>query len=332
MKFIYQDLISFHIIFKDKFGIAKSTASRIINKFKSTGDFSAAKRTGRPPKFTKKDVRKVVKETLSNPGLSSQGIANEINEQFHHINKSISPEMVRNILLKHGLRSYSARKKPFLSKRMVKQRIKFCKKYRNFTDEDWKKVTFSDESYIEINLGSIFNRVRRFSHNNPFAPHLVHKTQKHPLKVMIWGCFNYSGPGNIYVCSGTMNQSKYIDVLTSDLLPSIDRFNINGTPIHLDDSARAHRGKKVMEWHQNNSIEKIEWPGNSPDLNPIENLWAILKRKLRCRQNINQSMLINNIKKIWFTEIGEESFNSLALSMRNRIKKVLENKGYSCKY
>ena len=81
-----------------------------------------------------------------------------------------------------------------------------------------------------------------------------------------------------------------------------------------------------------NDIGKVQWPGNSPDLNPIENLWAVLKFKLRRRQNINKNQLISNIIKIWFHEIPKTLCQNLVDSMPNRIAKVLKNKGASSKY
>ena len=69
---------------------------------------------------------------------------------------------------------------------------------------------------------------------------------KHPLKVMIWGCFNFNGVGRIEVCEGTMNQSKYLETLESSLKPSINDLNPENQSFNLDDSARPHRPRKFM--------------------------------------------------------------------------------------
>ena len=176
------------------------------------------------------------------------------------------------------------------------------------------------------------NRVRRTSLENPLLPKYTCKSIKYPFKVMVWGCFNHAGPGRIHVCDGNMNSEYYLEVLKNKLLPSINDFNIKDDVFHLDDSARPHRTKKIIEWHQSNNIKKIHWPGNSPDLNPIENLWAILKSKLRRKRNLNKRELISNIVKVWFHEIPIEIFQNLSNSMPKRLKKVLDNKGYSTKY
>ena len=129
-----------------------------------------------------------------------------------------------------------------------------------------------------------------------------------------------------------MTSTKYYDVSATKLLPSVNDFGLNGIAFHLDDSAKVHRTKKVKEWHESNNISKIERPGKSPDLNPIENLWAILKFKLNARPNRNKRELISNILRIWFKKIPLKTFKNLSNSMPIRIQKVLENKGSSTKY
>ena len=76
-------------------------------------------------------------------------------------------------------------------------------------------------------------------------------TIKHPLKVMVWGCFNYYGIGRLEICDRYVNRQYYKELLQNKLLPSIEKFEI-ADPYHLDDSAPPHRGKDITEWHQNN--------------------------------------------------------------------------------
>ena len=304
----------------------------MISQFKNSGSVEPKKRSGRPRKFTDRDIRKVIRECIKKPEASSQSIANTFNCNNSECNKSISAESVRKILFKRGFKSYIAKKKPFLTKKMIKKRMDFCKKYSSMTTNDWSNVIYSDESYIEINMGCIMNRIRRCSFQNPYAPKFTAKTSKHPLKVMIWGCFNRKGPGRIYVCKGNMNSDQYLTVMETKLLPSINDFGLQSNITHLDDSARPHRSKKIIDRHARNFLHKIDWPGNSPDLNPIENLWAILKQKLRKMRNLNERELISNIINVWYNCIPKETFENLSDSMPNRIQKVLSSKDQQTKY
>ena len=211
------------------------------------------------------------------------------------------------------------------------KRLQFAKKFILKPDSFWENVFFSDETYVQINLDTVMNRIRRFQSSDPLNQTYLRQTVKHPLKVMIWGCFCSAGPGRIFICDQYMNSQKYVDVLDKKLLPSISDYMVENA-IHLDDSAPCHRTKLLEEFHKNNSIERIDWPGNSPDLNPIENLWAILKFRLRRRIIRSKRKLIEEIIKVWTNEIPKSLFKTLALSMRTRLSKVIENKGNVTKY
>ena len=213
---------------------------------------------------------------------------------------------------------------------MLKKRMEFAKKYKNESIDFWEKCLFSDETYIYVNLNAVMNRVRRFKSSNPFGSQYVQKTSKYPLKILIWGCFSAKGIGRLQILDSYMNSRKYLEVMQNKLLPTFQEHG--NIEFHLDDSAKTHRSKEVLKWHSNNNIQKIDWPGNSPDLNPIENLWAYIKNKIKRRVITNERNLITNLIRIWHHEIPDNYLKNLAHSMPSRLKKVIENKGGNTKY
>ena len=239
-------------------------------------------RSGAPKKFSECHKRYFARKSKENPSLSSVELAAEINKNFEI---SISAQHLRKVLLSFGLKSYRAISKPLLTRHMRKKRLDFATEMVKKDDSFWQRVIFSDESYIALNLNTTMNRVRRFRSSNPLASCYLRSKVRHPIKVMIWSCFNYNGVGRIHVCSETMNSTRYLEVLEDKLLSSIEDFNV-AHPIHLDDSAPCHRTLAVKRWHADNQIGKIDWPGNSPDLNPIENLWVEKKRYDNLDDNI----------------------------------------------
>lgn len=76
----------------------------------------------------------------------------------------------------------------------------------------------------------------------------------------------------------------------------------------------------------------LDWPGNSPDLNPIENLWYTIKKKLAEKKPKSLAELRNCVKNIWEKSITPDILQSLVLSMPNRIKNVIKAKGGVTKY
>ena len=75
-----------------------------------------------------------------------------------------------------------------------------------------------------------------------------------------------------------------------------------------------------------------DWPGNSPDLNPIENLWTVLKYKVSEKQPASVKELVDAIKAVWVHELSAEYCRSLVESMPKRLEAITKAKGGPTKY
>ena len=79
-------------------------------------------------------------------------------------------------------------------------------------------------------------------------------------------------------------------------------------------------------------VESLDWPGNSPDLNPIENVWALMSAKIKKEKPKSMLELMKTIEKVWFEDITTEYLEALYDSMPNRVKCVIKAKGGTTKY
>jgi transposase len=87
-----------------------------------------------------------------------------------------------------------------------------------------------------------------------------------------------------------------------------------------------------MKWFQDQGVQVLDWPGNSPDLNPIENLWNMMKRRVaRCNPSSLHD-LKQQIMHAWCNEVTSEECLRLIESMPRRISAVMRNHGYPAKY
>ena len=101
-----------------------------------------------------------------------------------------------------------------------------------------------------------------------------------------------------------------------------------GDGIFQQDGAPAHTAKSVKAFLAQEGIEVLDWPGNSPDLNPIENLWAIMKSRMASQTFTNRQQLLEAIIRSWFHDIGQgDMLTNLIKSMPNRLAKVISAKG-----
>ena len=277
----------------------------------------------------KKETDVVLKRVVSEkPRIT----AKEIKKLHPDLLKDVAVRTIQNHLNKNlNLPSMHAAKKPLLTAAMKTKRLAFCKKYKDWRPDEWDKVMFSDESMFKcIDGGSA--RVRRPRGSDRYDPKFTVKTVKHPDQQMIWGCFSGAGGrGGLYFLpkNTTMNGTRYREVLEEHLLPFKD---IHGFEIFMHDGAPCHKTLAVKSFLQENDIDILEWPGNSPDLNPIENVWGFMKRKLRSMDTSSVPRMVKVIKDVWLRELDPEYFRKLSHSMPKRIAEVLQKKGALLKY
>jgi transposase len=112
----------------------------------------------------------------------------------------------------------------------------------------------------------------------------------------------------------------------------------------MQDNAPVHRSKLVQQWLQpwleERHAEGVDWPQYSPDLNPIENLWKLLKERIMKAQPSLKDMpnstaaldlLISTAQQVW-GEFGDDLMDHLIDSMRRRLQAVIAKDGWYTKY
>ncbi len=115
------------------------------------------------------------------------------------------------------------------------------------------------------------------------------------------------------------------------MLPSADKLYGDADVIFQQDFAPAHTAKDTKSWFNDHAVTVLDWPVNSPDLNPIENQWCIVKRKMRDTRPNNADDLKAAIKATW-ASITPEQCHRLIASMPRHIDAVIHAKGGPTKY
>ena len=165
-----------------------------------------------------------------------------------------------------------------------------------------------------------------------FDPKFTVKTIKFPKKQMVWGCFSWAGRGKLaFLDTGnTMNQHSYLAILKQKLMPAMAHAKITR---FLQDGAPCHQAKAVKECLALKNMAVMNWPGNSPDLNPIENLCSWMKKQLANRPTPSSlAILRQEIFKLWCERTSVAYCRALVKSMSKRMQQVIENNGEMTKY
>jgi len=194
------------------------------------------------------------------------------------------------------------------------------------------KIYFTDECSLHaLTEGTQFVRRRP---GEELEPSCIQSRLKHPPSVMIWAAISAEGPGPLYFVEGMMRQDQYIRVLEDVFLPYVQQLRKSTDPfVFMQDNAPCHSAKSVKNFLSIKQISFLPWPGNSPDLNPIENVWKTLKSLVYLRHNPTLKVLKENILEVWQSapEI-KNCISSCIGSMPRRIEAVIKARGGCTKY
>ena len=226
-----------------------------------------------------------------------------------------------------------------------KETSRLGKSTSSWTVDDWKRVIWSDECAVQKDSNATGYWVfRHQSKREKHAPQNVRmKSKDGNLSQMIWACFVGNKLGPIVFISGSINQDVYMELLRTEFDPFLNALAADGqTNLEFQqDNARPHSAKRTLEFLEalarKHGLTIMDWPANSPDLSPIENLWAHIKHELRTRYPDTATLkgsattikakLQERLNEIWW-EIGEEVLNKLVEDMPKHCEEVIAAKGW----
>ncbi|GFX43927.1 transposable element Tcb2 transposase [Trichonephila clavipes] len=313
------------------------TRRRIIGKLKE-GRRTAIRgfSSGRPRGTTAADDRYIVLQARRNRRQTAGEIAKHTTQA---IGRPISPFTVARRL--HGgglfagrpvrcvpLTPAHRRRRGAVVAQWLRKRSLWCREHRNWKDNEWGRVLFTDESRFSLSSDShrILIWKERGSRNHP--SNLIERDRYGGRGVLVWGGIMLGSRTDLHIFdAGSVNGTCYCNEI---LLPYVCllRGAMGLQFLLMDDNAPCHRTVVSEQLLESEDIERMDWPAGSPDLNPIEHVWDFLGRRLAARTlpplTIRELRLA--LQDEW-AAMPQQLIDTLILSMGRRCETCLAVRG-----
>ena len=286
-------------------------------KWLETGSSNDRPRTGRPKILGPNDHKRIGALLRHHPEWASPQLAVAVAQQG---SPAVSARTIRRELNRME-RDYSLPLyRPLLTDRHKECRIAFAQAHLH---DNWRRTVFTDETTFQLYR----NKVKVWSRHGYRS---VKHRPKHGPKVHVWGAISWQGTLSIHLFTRNLTADYYIDILTHYLLDQA-MATFGGNWRLQQDNDPKHTAKISKAWVGEWVPETFEWPANSPDFNPIEHLWFMLKTRVEKQLPTSLEQLKTYIREEW-DKVTPQEVQNLIGSMRSRLEDCISVRGDCTKY
>ena len=313
-----------------RLGRSISVISRAYTRYQETNSYRRRPGQGRPRCTTPREDRALVRAAVQDRWMTAPQLA------ARHQNvtgRTISSETVRIILKRAGLRNRRPARGPALTQQQRRNRLAFARNHRGWNRRGWGRVLFSDECRFKLRRCDGRVRVWRRSNERYRQDCIQHRVPFGGGSVMMWaGITRDNRTALVHIPPPGMNAERYITkVVEPHVIPFLEQGAEN--LIFQQDNARPHVARQTLDFLHAAGITLLDWPANSPDLNPIEHLWDELARRVNEREVVPTTLQQLRVALLeeW-DNIPQRTISTLIDSMRNRCALVIEANGGVTRY
>ena len=293
-----------------------SAVYRLLKKYRETGTIARRPGSGRPTKITQEVLRIVEQQMRRDDETTAVQLQKVLADEGHSLSlKTILTSRLKLGWTFRGSTYCQVIRDSNKQKRLVWAMENLAEALQN----GFKDVLWTDECSIQL------EQHKRFCYRKKSEPPKPKPRPKHPCKVHVWAGISQEGKTPIVVFSGIMNAVAFIEVLENGLIPYLE--NVNRNARFMQDNDPKHSSNRVKSWLESKNVNWWKTPAESPDLNPIENMWHEMKEYLRREvKPTNKEELVSGILKFW------ENFDTAKCKkyinhLRKVMPKVIEMNG-----
>lgn len=303
-------------------GCSLHTVDHWLSIYAETAAVGESPRSGRP--------------TIPTPDFSAAAIAEPFRSTPRmlkaKLHSPVSKRTIRRRLNDDSLFGRVSRHYFPLSPESIRARLSFANGYGAWTEQDWMRVLYSDEKIFTLGAhGQVWVQRPR---NAASDPKYVREAESHPDGINFWCCFSGRGTGGCETFGYNNTGTVMRGILEYHLLNSARNLFVKQPPELwwlLWDNSPIHRSEPVRNWLHNHGINRLDFPPYSADLNPTENLFDDLARRVEQRYPTTLDELEEAIHAEWpLTKL--DYIAELSNSMTRRIKAVIKYQGHATGY
>lgn len=301
---------------------SENTVSMWINRWNDTHTLEDKERLGRP-RCTTDDIDINIQE------FAEEKVTVTPKDIKRELELPVSSRTVRRRLDEVDLHGCVKQEEHAYTDDNMRRRIAFAEGYANWTEADWCRVMWSDETHFY--LGHHGREYVQRPAGTALDPKYTRKTEPLQGKVSLWGCICAWGLGHAELYIDSLDARRYQSIVALNLVSSSRQFWSTGQWYFQQDNATPHTAYTSQVWIHNHGIDLIDWPAWSPDLNPIENLWNDLKRRVYAHNAKTMEELEHWIGIEW--QATDLNFIShICKTMPHRLQLLLNNSGHKISY
>jgi len=303
-------------------GKSKSCITKFFKRHQERGTTANSFRPGRPRATEPAIDRTIQSLAANNRAITSTEIQGRL---LHEREAVVQSKTIRRRIQETGLFSRRPRFLPYVSPVNVRKRLAFYETHATHGFDYWNRVLFSDESMIRLSWSGGIMRVWRGSKEelSYCCSRPTFKTKS--LGLMVWSCMSAAGPGPIVFARGSITARVYKSIIEEHLKPTAERL-CGDNWIFQQDNAPVHTANVAKQYFVDANITVLTWPPQSPDLNPIENAWTWLKKRVASRAPRSYEELEAVIADEW-AKLPVDYCRKLITSMPNRVGRIQANRG-----
>lgn len=257
-------------------------------RYLNDNNFETKYRSGRPKKTTHAQDEMIIQEIQQNPFSNATIISRQLN---------VCSNTITSRFKENGIKCYVSARQTKLNENHRVNRMAFCENMLTFDQNYLDRIIYTDEKTFcsDVDRKKLVYR----PYNSRYQPEYVAShTLSGRISAAYWGAIGRGGPiSDLIRINGRFNSQSYLDILQRNITPYMQRFE--NQPIFMQDNSPIHTAGVVMEYLSARPYELLISPPLSPDLNPIENVWAYITREWPQMENRNMNALNELVQLKW---------------------------------